>query len=97
MDSTSPYNPPKVWKWEKENGGKWAKTNRPIAGATHDKALAVGKHPLQLYSRGTPNGVKITVMLEELLALGFAGAEYDAWLIDIGDGEQFIAFIGTTR
>ena len=89
MDTTSPYTPAKVWKWESENGGKFAKTNRPIAGATHDKELPVGKHPIQLYSLGTPNGVKVTVMLEELLALGFSGAEYDAWLINIGEGDQF--------
>tara|TARA_R110002096_G_scaffold143328_5_gene299480 strand:- start:140474 stop:141313 length:840 start_codon:yes stop_codon:yes gene_type:complete len=83
------YTPPKVWTWDKENGGKFASTNRPIAGATHEKELPVGKHPLQLYSLGTPNGVKVTVLLEELLALGKAGAEYDAHLIRIGDGEQF--------
>lgn len=85
-DST--YTPPKVWTWSKENGGKFASTNRPIAGATHDKELPVGKHPLQLYSLATPNGQKVTIMLEELLALGHAGAEYDAWLIKI-DGNQF--------
>lgn len=89
MNELSPYTPPKVWKWEKENGGEFASTNRPIAGPTHDKELPVGKHPLQLYSLGTPNGVKVTVMLEELLALGFTGAEYDAWLIRIRDGDQF--------
>jgi GST-like protein len=89
MNVSTPYTPPKVWKWESENGGTFAKTNRPIAGATHEKALPVGKHPLQLYSLATPNGVKVTVMLEELLALGHSGAEYDAWLIRIGDGEQF--------
>ena len=83
------YVPPRVWKWEQPSGGKFASINRPIAGPTHDKALPVGKHPLQLYSMGTPNGVKVTVMLEELLALGHAGAEYDAWLIRIGDGDQF--------
>jgi GST-like protein len=83
------YVPPRVWKWEQPSGGQFASINRPIAGPTHDKALPVGKHPLQLYSMGTPNGVKITVMLEELLALGHAGAEYDAWLIRIGDGDQF--------
>ncbi|WLI74666.1 glutathione-dependent disulfide-bond oxidoreductase [Halomonas alkalicola] len=83
------YVPPRVWKWEQPSGGKFASINRPIAGPTHDTALPVGKHPLQLYSMGTPNGVKITVMLEELLALGHAGAEYDAWLIRIGDGDQF--------
>jgi GSH-dependent disulfide-bond oxidoreductase len=83
------YTPPKVWTWDQENGGQWASTNRPIAGPTHDKVLPVGQHPLQLYSLATPNGVKVTVMLEELLALGFGGAEYDAWLIKIGDGDQF--------
>jgi GSH-dependent disulfide-bond oxidoreductase len=83
------YTPPKIWTWNKENGGKFANINRPIAGATHDKELPVGKHPLQLYSQGTPNGVKVTVMLEELLALGHSGAEYDAWLIRINDGHQF--------
>ncbi|MBV2358791.1 glutathione-dependent disulfide-bond oxidoreductase [Thalassococcus sp. CAU 1522] len=83
------YVPPKVWKWETESGGTFASINRPIAGPTHDKTLPVGKHPLQLYSMGTPNGVKVTILLEELLALGHAGAEYDAWLIKIGDGDQF--------
>jgi GSH-dependent disulfide-bond oxidoreductase len=83
------YTPPKIWTWNKENGGKFANINRPIAGATHNKDLPVGKHPLQLYSQGTPNGVKVTVMLEELLALGHSGAEYDAWLIRISDGHQF--------
>ncbi len=83
------YTPPKVWTWEQESGGQFASINRPIAGATHDKDLPVGKHPLQLYSLATPNGVKVTVMLEELLALGHTGAEYDAWLIKIGDGDQF--------
>jgi len=83
------YVPPKVWKWDSESGGRFAKINRPIAGATHDKELPVGKHPLQLYSLATPNGVKVTVMLEELLALGKKEAEYDAWLINIGDGDQF--------
>jgi GST-like protein len=87
-DSTS-YIPPKVWTWDKGSGGKFASINRPIAGPTHDKALPVGKHPLQLYSLGTPNGIKVTLMLEELLAAGHAGAEYDAWLIRINDGEQF--------
>jgi GST-like protein len=82
------YTPPKVWAWNKENGGRFANINRPISGSTHDKGLPVGRHPLQLYSLGTPNGVKVTVMLEELLALGH-GAEYDAWLIRIGDGDQF--------
>ena len=83
------YTPPKVWTWNRENGGAWASINRPISGPTRDKPLPIGRHPLQLYSLGTPNGVKVTVMLEELLALGHAGAEYDAWLIKIGDGEQF--------
>ena len=86
---TDTYTPPKTWTWETESGGKFASINRPIAGATHDKDLPVGAHPLQLYSLATPNGVKVTVMLEELLALGHAGAEYDAWLIKIGDGDQF--------
>ena len=85
----SDYTPPKVWSWNKENGGRFASINRPIAGPTHDKDLPIGKHPMQLYSLGTPNGVKVTVMLEELLALGHAGAEYDAWLINIGKGDQF--------
>ena len=89
MAETEPYTPPKVWTWTKPNGGRFANINRPIAGATHDKELPVGKHPLQLYSLGTPNGQKITIMLEELLALGHTGAEYDAWLIKIGDGDQF--------
>ena len=83
------YTPPKVWTWDKENGGRFASINRPIAGPTHDKELQVGKHPLQLYSLATPNGVKVTIMLEELLALGHSGAEYDAWLINIGEGDQF--------
>lgn len=83
------YVPPKVWVWEQGNGGEFASINRPIAGPTHDKELPVGKHPLQLYSLATPNGVKVTVMLEELLAAGHSGAEYDAWLIKIGDGDQF--------
>ena len=89
MSNEESYVPPKVWKWEAENGGEWASTNRPIAGPTHEKQLPVGKHPLQLYSMATPNGVKVTVMLEELLSLGFEGAEYDAYLIKIGDGDQF--------
>ncbi len=89
MNESSPYTPAKVWKWESENGGKFANINRPIAGATHDKERPVGTHPMQLYSLGTPNGIKVTVMLEELLALGFDGAEYDAWLINIGEGDQF--------
>ncbi len=83
------YVPPKVWQWNKGNGGNFANINRPVAGATHDKELPVGKHPLQLYSLGTPNGVKVTIMLEELLAAGHSGAEYDAWLINIGEGDQF--------
>lgn len=87
--TAAPYTPPKVWTWDKENGGNFSKINRPIAGATHEKSLPVGKHPLQLYSLGTPNGVKVTVMLEELLALGHTGAEYDAWLININEGAQF--------
>src|ERR1700743_3137339 len=85
---TSGYEPPKVWTWNKESGGRFAAINRPIAGATHDKELPVGNHPMQLYSLATPNGVKVTVMLEELLAAGHKGAEYDAWLIRI-DGNQF--------
>jgi GST-like protein len=88
-DTPAEYTPPKVWTWNKENGGRFAAINRPIAGPTHDKDLQVGKHPLQLYSLATPNGVKVTVMLEELLALGHKGAEYDAWLINIGGGDQF--------
>jgi len=83
------YTPPKVWEWKQESGGRFASINRPIAGPTHDKDLPVGKHPLQLYSLATPNGVKVTVMLEELLAAGHTGADYDAWLIKIGDGDQF--------
>ena len=86
---TSDYTPPKVWTWDKASGGKFASINRPIAGPTHDKALPVGRHPLQLYSLATPNGVKVTIMLEELLALGHSGAEYDAWLVRINDGDQF--------
>ncbi|HEX3364752.1 glutathione-dependent disulfide-bond oxidoreductase [Phenylobacterium sp.] len=89
MPDAAAYVPPKVWTWNKENGGRFAAINRPIAGPTHDKDLPVGKHPLQLYSLATPNGVKVTVMLEELLALGHSGAEYDAWLINIGNGDQF--------
>src|SRR5437588_12833107 len=89
MSNVSDYMPPKVWTWNKANGGRFANINRPIAGATHDKELPVGKHPFQLYSLGTPNGQKVTIMFEELLALGHKGAEYDAWLIKIGDGEQF--------
>jgi len=89
MTDSSEYVPPKVWTWDKPSGGTFANINRPVAGPTHDKELPVGRHPLQLYSQGTPNGVKVTVMLEELLALGHRGAEYDAWLIKIADGEQF--------
>ncbi len=89
MNDSSAYTPPPVWTWNKASGGRFASINRPIAGPTHDKALPVGRHPLQLYSQATPNGVKVTVMLEELLALGHAGAEYDAWMIRIGEGEQF--------
>ena len=85
----TPYVPPKIWTWDAPNGGQFASINRPIAGATHEKALPVGRHPLQLYSMATPNGVKVTVLLEELLALGHAGAEYDAWPIRIADGDQF--------
>ncbi|MCI5043160.1 MAG: glutathione-dependent disulfide-bond oxidoreductase [Aquisalinus sp.] len=86
---TEEYTPPKIWTWDKESGGRFANINRPIAGATHDKELPVGKHPLQLYSMATPNGVKVTVLLEELLAAGHSDAEYDAWLINISDGAQF--------
>ncbi len=89
MNEQSSYVPEKIWKWERENGGRFAKINRPIAGSTHDKELPIGKHPMQLYSLGTPNGVKVTILLEELLALGIDGAEYDAWMITIGDGDQF--------
>ncbi|MGC6369363.1 glutathione-dependent disulfide-bond oxidoreductase [Pseudomonas sp. K2I15] len=89
------YVPPKVWTWKTQNGGTFASINRPIAGATHDKELPVGRHPLQLYSLATPNGQKVTILLEELLALGHTGAEYDAWLIKIGDGDQFgSGFVG---
>ena len=87
--SDTPYTPPAVWTWNKESGGRFASINRPVAGPTHEKELPVGRHPLQLYSLGTPNGVKVTVMLEELLAAGHAGAEYDAWLIPISEGAQF--------
>ena len=86
---SSNYTPPSVWTWERPNGGEFADINRPIAGAREDRPLPVGEHPLQLYSQGTPNCVKVTIMLEELLAVGFEGAEYDAWLINIGDGDQF--------
>ena len=89
MNDSSPYTPPSVWSWQKENGGRFASINRPTAGSTHEKDLPVGRHPLQLYSLATPNGVKVTVLLEELLALGHGGAEYDAWLIRINDGDQF--------
>ena len=89
MSDTPAYTPPKVWVWNKQTGGRFANINRPTAGATHEKELPVGRHPLQLYSLGTPNGVKVTVLLEELLAKGHAGAEYDAWLININDGDQF--------
>jgi GST-like protein len=89
MSDSPAYTPPAVWTWKQANGGKFANINRPVAGPTHDKELPVGRHPLQLYSLGTPNGVKVTVMLEELLALGHAGAEYDAWLIPISEGAQF--------
>ncbi len=89
MSDTTDYVPPKVWTWNKESGGRFANINRPIAGPTHDKDVPVGRHPMQLYSLGTPNGVKVTIMLEELLALGHGGAEYDAWLINIGAGDQF--------
>ncbi|HEY0885036.1 MAG TPA: glutathione-dependent disulfide-bond oxidoreductase, partial [Ramlibacter sp.] len=86
MTDSSGYTPPAVWSWKRDNGGRFANINRPVAGPTHDQELPVGRHPLQLYSLATPNGVKVTVMLEELLALGHAGAEYDAWLIPIGEG-----------
>jgi len=97
MTDTPEYTPPEVWVWEKDDSPKWryGNINRPIAGATHEKELARGKHPLQLYSLGTPNGVKVTIMLEELLAAGHSGAEYDAWLIRIGEGDQFgSGFVG---
>ncbi len=89
MADTPTYTPPKVWKWDSESGGRFASINRPVAGATHEKELPVGEHPLQLYSLATPNGVKVTVLLEELLALGKSGAEYDAYIIDITEGDQF--------
>jgi GSH-dependent disulfide-bond oxidoreductase len=89
MSSSSEYTPPKVWAWNKPSGGQFANINRPVAGPTHDKDLPIGRHPLQLYSLGTPNGIKVTLMLEELLALGHKGAEYDAWLIKINEGHQF--------
>ena len=95
MTDSSDYTPPAVWTWKTENGGRFANINRPVAGATHEKDLPVGRHPLQLYSLATPNGVKVTVMLEELLALGHHGAEYDAWLIPINEGAQFSSgFVG---
>jgi GST-like protein len=95
MPDSQAYIPPKVWAHDKENGGKFANINRPVSGPTHDQVLPRGKHPLQLYSQATPNGVKVTVMLEELLALGIAGAEYDAWLIRINQGDQFSSgFVG---
>src|ERR1700712_4066871 len=95
MTDSADYVPPKVWTWNKSDNGRFANINRPISGPTHDKALPVGRHPLQLYSLGTPNGVKVTVMREELLALGHKGAEYDAWLIRIGEGDQFgSGFVG---
>jgi GST-like protein len=95
MSDNKEYTPPKVWVWEQKNGGQFANINRPIAGPTHDKDLQVGKHPLQLYSLATPNGVKVTIMLEELLAAGFSEADYDAWLINIGEGDQFSSgFVG---
>src|SRR5437763_15517248 len=89
MTDSPHYTPRKGWSWQKANGGRFANINRPVAGPTHEKGLPVGRHPLQLYSLATPNGQKVTIMLEELLALGHAGAEYDAWLIRIGDGDQF--------
>lgn len=95
MSNAPTYTPPKVWAWNRDSGGRFANINRPIAGATHEKELPRGRHPLQLYSLGTPNGVKVTIMLEELLALGHLGAEYDAWFIDIGAGDQFgSGFVG---
>src|SRR3546814_1684181 len=89
MSDSTEYMPPKVWTWDKPSGGTFSNVNRPTAGATHEKELPVGKHPLQLYSSGTPNGQKVTIMLEELLALGHSNAEYDGWLIRIGEGDQF--------
>ena len=89
MTDQPTYTPPTVWSWNKDNGGRFANINRPIGGATHEKELPVGRHPLQLYSLATPNGVKVTIMLEELLALGHERAEYDAWLIRINEGDQF--------
>ena len=89
MSESSHYTPPRVWTWDAESGGRFAKINRPVAGATHDQELPIGRHPLQLYSLGTPNGVKVTILLEELLALGKKEAEYDAYLVNILDGDQF--------
>ena len=95
MPDTSPYTPPKIWTWNKANGGRFANINRPVAGATHEQELPRGQHPMQLYSLATPNGVKVTIMLEELLAAGHSGAEYDAWLIRINEGQQFgSGFVG---
>ena len=95
MSNENTYTPPEIWTWDEASGGKFANINRPIAGATHDKELPRGEHPLQLHSMGTPNGVKVTVLLEELLAKGHAGAEYDAWMIQIGEGDQFgSGFVG---
>ncbi|WP_276808424.1 glutathione-dependent disulfide-bond oxidoreductase [Castellaniella defragrans] len=95
MSQTSEYQPPRVWTWDQPSGGRFANINRPVSGPTHERALPVGKHPLQLYSQATPNGVKVTILLEELLAQGHAGAEYDAWLIRIGEGDQFgSGFVG---
>jgi len=94
-DAPEAYTPPKVWKWDRPSGGRFADINRPLAGPTHDKDLPVGAHPMQLYSLATPNGVKVTVMLEELLALGHSGAEYDAWLVNIMGGDQLgSGFVG---
>ena len=95
MSSENEYLVPDVWSWEEESGGTFGSINRPVAGATFDKALPIGEHPLQLYSQGTPNGVKVTILLEELLEAGYRGAEYDAWLVNIGKGEQFSSgFVG---
>ncbi|MGX5659137.1 glutathione-dependent disulfide-bond oxidoreductase [Castellaniella ginsengisoli] len=95
MSQTSEYQPPRVWTWDQPSGGRFANINRPVSGPTHERELPVGRHPLQLYSQGTPNGVKVTIMLEELLARGCPGAEYDAWLIRIGEGDQFgSGFVG---
>ena len=93
MPSQVKYTPPKVWRWDQPSGGAFASTNRPIAGATHDKDLPLGKHPFQLYSLATPNGVKVTILFEELLEAGHEGAEYDAWLIDIGGGQFGSGFV----